>query len=86
MDRHPCHLLDIFRSKISNIIAFLKGTKEQTNFHDNEVKTDSNEPYTFAGYNFYKDSSDLPAVKPPFGTLTAIDINKGEITWQSTVG
>lgn len=74
------------QQQISNIIAFLKGTKEQTNFHDNEVKTDSNEPYTFAGYNFYKDSSDLPAVKPPFGTLTAIDINKGEIAWQVPLG
>src|SRR5262249_27639560 len=27
-----------------------------------------------------------PLVKPPYATLTAIDLNKGEIAWQSPVG
>ena len=34
----PMPSLDIFQQQISNIIVSLKGTKEQTNFHDNEVK------------------------------------------------
>ena len=28
----------------------------------------------------------VPLVKPPYGTLTAIDLNKGEIAWQKPVG
>ncbi len=32
------------------------------------------------------DSSQWPCQKPPWGTLTAIDLNKGEIRWQTTLG
>jgi quinoprotein glucose dehydrogenase len=28
----------------------------------------------------------IPVVKPPYATLTAIDLNKGEIVWQKPVG
>jgi quinoprotein glucose dehydrogenase len=43
-------------------------------------------PYTFTGYNRFVDKTGYPAVKPPWGTLTAIDLNKGIIIWQVPLG
>lgn len=43
-------------------------------------------PYTFAGYERFFDKEGYPAIKPPWGTLTAIDLNIGEIKWQVPLG
>ena len=43
-------------------------------------------PYEFVGYERWRDSSGLPAVKPPWGTLTAIDLNTGEHRWRIALG
>jgi quinoprotein glucose dehydrogenase len=43
-------------------------------------------PYEFAGYERWRDSSGLPAVKPPWGTLSAIDLNSGEYRWSIPFG
>jgi glucose dehydrogenase len=37
-------------------------------------------------YEFFWDSKRYPCQKPPWGTLTAIDLNKGEFRWQVTLG
>jgi len=43
-------------------------------------------PYTTTGYNRWLDSSGYPAVKPPWGTLNAIDLNTGEYRWSVPLG
>jgi quinoprotein glucose dehydrogenase len=43
-------------------------------------------PWEFVGYERWRDSSGLPAVKPPWGTLTAIDLNTGEHRWRIPLG
>jgi quinoprotein glucose dehydrogenase len=45
-----------------------------------------NEPYTHTGYNRWLDTNGYPAVKPPWGTLNAIDLNTGEYLWRTTLG
>jgi quinoprotein glucose dehydrogenase len=42
--------------------------------------------YTNQGYTRFNDKEGYPAIKPPWGTLSAIDLNKGEIVWQSVLG
>jgi quinoprotein glucose dehydrogenase len=43
-------------------------------------------PYTHMGYNRFLDPDGYPAVKPPWGTLNAIDLDAGEIRWTVTLG
>ncbi len=42
--------------------------------------------YAHTGYNRFLDPQGYPAVKPPWGTLNAIDLNKGTIAWRVTLG
>ena len=43
-------------------------------------------PYTHTGYNRFLDPDGLPAVKPPWGTMNAVNLNTGEIAWQVPLG
>jgi quinoprotein glucose dehydrogenase len=43
-------------------------------------------PYSISGYNKFITASGLPAVAPPWGTITAIDLNSGEQIWKSVLG
>jgi quinoprotein glucose dehydrogenase len=42
--------------------------------------------YRHDGYNKFLDPDGYPAVEPPWGTLNAIDLNKGEIAWKISFG
>ena len=43
-------------------------------------------PYTMTGYHRWLDTNGYPAIKPPWGTLNAIDLNTGEYRWRVTLG
>lgn len=43
-------------------------------------------PYAATGYNKFLTKEGYPAVAPPWGTLTAIDLNRGAIAWRDTLG
>jgi quinoprotein glucose dehydrogenase len=43
-------------------------------------------PYTISGYNKFLSKSGLPALSPPWGTLTAIDLNSGDVKWKTVLG
>lgn len=42
--------------------------------------------YTIDGYNKFLDPDGYPAVKPPWGTLTAINLDTGEFAWRIPFG
>lgn len=43
-------------------------------------------PYQHTGYNRWYDKNGYPVNTPPWGTLTAIDLNTGEQKWQIPLG
>ena len=42
--------------------------------------------YRFTGYHKFLDPDGYPAVKPPWGTLSAIDLNTGKYVWKIPLG
>ncbi len=42
--------------------------------------------YSTDGYNKFLDAKGLPAIAPPWGTLTAIHLNTGEFVWRKPLG
>jgi quinoprotein glucose dehydrogenase len=55
-----------------------------------EVRGDAPTPfdvkYTLDGYIRFTDPDGFPAITPPWGTLTAIDMNRAAIAWQVPLG
>ena len=43
-------------------------------------------PYTITGYNRFLDKDGYPGVKPPWGTLNAVDLNSGKLLWRVSLG
>ncbi|HEV3249868.1 MAG TPA: c-type cytochrome, partial [Puia sp.] len=43
-------------------------------------------PFSMTGYNKFLSRDGYPAIKPPWGSLNAIDLNTGELLWKDTLG
>ncbi len=46
----------------------------------------SDMPYNITGYTRFDDAEGYPAVAPPWGTLSAIDLNTGKYLWKRPLG
>jgi quinoprotein glucose dehydrogenase len=74
-------------SKKEALVSFLTGQKPALAGRSGIAENSSPAvPYTHTGYNRFLDQNGYPAVKPPWGTLSAIDLNKGAILWQVPLG
>jgi len=73
------------QQQIELIAAYIKDTVVQQSFETADIPQ-NNEPYGFNGYSFYLDPEGDPAIAPPFGTMTSIDLNTGDIVWQVPLG
>lgn len=45
-----------------------------------------NLPYTITGYNKFLSKEGYPAIRPPWGTLNAINLNTGALEWKVALG
>jgi quinoprotein glucose dehydrogenase len=43
-------------------------------------------PYRFGGYKQFLTKEGYPGIKPPWGTLSAIDLSTGRLVWKNTLG
>jgi len=50
------------------------------------VDTFLNLPYTITGYNKFLSKEGYPAIRPPWGTLNAINLNTGALEWKTPLG
>ena len=68
------------------IAAFLRGESASTGEEEEGEKVEAGVPFTSTGYNRFLDSEGYPAVKPPWGTLNAVDLVHGETRWRVPLG
>ena len=70
------------------LLAFLFDKNELKNPKVIDVKKSGEREYRYAhsGWNVLFDADGYPGVKPPWGTLNAIDLNAGKILWQVPLG
>jgi quinoprotein glucose dehydrogenase len=71
------------------IVSFLYGDKFEAKEDKTEVVNRTKpkkDNYKISGYTKFLDKDGYPAVKPPWGTLNAIDLNTGEYLWKKTFG
>lgn len=70
------------------LVAFLFDKTDLKNPRFASVRNEEERKYRYAhsGWNVLTDSLGYPGVKPPWGTLNAIDLNKGEILWKVPLG
>lgn len=68
-----------------SVVSFLIGgdPKEVVSVSDKSL---GSIPYSFDGYNKFLDKNGYPAITPPWGSLTAINLNTGEHVWQRPLG
>tara|TARA_R110002012_G_scaffold79823_5_gene202718 strand:+ start:1836 stop:3992 length:2157 start_codon:yes stop_codon:yes gene_type:complete len=66
------------------ITDFILDMEEVKDHRVEKLKVDV--PYSVASFARFKDDRGYPVVKPPWGTLNAIDLNTGEYLWTVPLG
>lgn len=73
-----------------DLIAFLYGDKAPPArvVRDDKKEVTGNQPaiYGISGYTKFLDKDGYPAIRPPWGTLNAINLNTGEYVWTKVFG
>lgn len=69
--------------ELTAVVDHLLSTEDQA---EGPIAGADERPYNHTGYNRWLVDGKYPAVKPPWGTLNAIDLNTGEYLWKTTLG
>tara|TARA_B100001123_G_scaffold422922_2_gene532460 strand:+ start:1333 stop:3537 length:2205 start_codon:yes stop_codon:yes gene_type:complete len=77
------HLSD---DQLDALIAYLYDSDAPDPRATQSTPTSDDPQYVVSGYRRFLDPDGYPAIEPPWGTLTAIDLNRGEHLWQVVHG
>ncbi|WP_413667434.1 PQQ-binding-like beta-propeller repeat protein [Mucilaginibacter sp. Mucisp86] len=78
-------LLKIPETKVAKEVA-KEPTSDRTASSATEKKMVDEIPYTMNGYNRFLDKDGYPGIKPPWGTLNAVDLTSGKLLWKVPLG
>jgi quinoprotein glucose dehydrogenase len=73
-------------TELKSLLNYIHGISEENPRDSYQDKDVGYAPYRITGYNKFLDKDGLPGIKPPWGTLNAIDMNTGEYLWKKTLG
>jgi quinoprotein glucose dehydrogenase len=69
--------------ELSALVAYLTSDRTARSSAKTEVAADR---YTIDTYTVFTDQHGVPAISPPWGTLNAVDLVKGDILWKVPLG
>ncbi len=75
---------NLSEDEVDALTEFLTGMEGAKDHRVEKIKIDV--PYSVASFARFKDDRGYPVVKPPWGTLNAIDLNTGEYVWKIPLG
>ncbi|MGL4630481.1 MAG: PQQ-binding-like beta-propeller repeat protein [Leadbetterella sp.] len=75
----------VSRDEQNAIVTYLMGHESK---NPRAIATSQTKPlaYKMKGYERFVDKQGLPAIKPPYGLLHALDLNTGEYLWKIPLG
>jgi quinoprotein glucose dehydrogenase len=72
---------------VARLIAYLESPEDASAaLAKLDAQQGQSSPFISAGYLYLRDAEGVPITTPPWGTLTAIDLARGEIRWQIPLG
>ena len=76
----PAHELDALLDYMRVPTTLPNAAAAESNVDSNEMK------YQFTGYRKFLDQDGYPAISPPWGTMSAVDLNSGKYLWRIPLG
>ncbi len=73
-------------AKRTAILDYILNEKADQKGDAKDLKKAEAPSYAFGGFRRWLDKDGYPAIKPPWGTLNAVDLNTGELKWKVTFG
>jgi len=71
---------------VAALVEYLRTGKSTATGDQPETPSPAHVKYRFTGFQKFIDAENYPAIAPPWGTLSAIDLNTGEYAWTVPLG